>query len=103
MNLSILERLSVIHALPKEGDYATLKILTDLRMSLSFTEEEMKKWEIITNEQGGISWSEKAEEVEIPIGEKATDIIVAGFKKLDSEKKLQEDMVSAYEKFITTE
>ncbi len=103
MNLSILERLAVIHALPKEGDYATLKILTDLRMSLSFTEEEMKKWGIVTNEEGGIRWGENAEEVEIPIGEKATDLIVVAFKKLDSEKKLQEDMMSAYEKFITTE
>lgn len=101
MNLSILERLSVIHALPKEGDYATLKILTDLRMSLSFTEEEMKKWEILTDEEGRISWSEKAEEIEVPIGEKATDLIVVAFKKLDSDKKLTSDMMSAYEKFIT--
>jgi len=102
MNMSVLERLVALSILPKEGDYATLKILTSLRLSLSFTEEEMKAWEITTNpENGRTSWKEDAE-VEIPIGEKATDIIVDALKKLNHEKKLMAEGMSLYEKFIPT-
>jgi hypothetical protein len=102
MNLSVLERLVVLKVLPKEGDYATLKILTNLRMSLSFTEEEIKTWEIASDLlTGRTTW--KVEGVaEIPIGEKATDIVVASFKRLDKEKKLSVEDMSTYEKFILT-
>jgi len=102
MNLSILERIVLLKVLPKEGDYATLKILTNLRLSLSFTEEEIKKWGITSNpKEGSTSWSENGE-AEIPIGEKATDIIVSAFKKLNREKKLMPEMMGTYEKFIST-
>jgi len=102
MNLSVLERLVVLKVLPKEGDYATLKILTNLRLSLSFTEEEMKAWEVASDPSTGrTTW--KVEGVaDIPIGEKATDIIVAAFKKLDREKKLSVEDMGAYEKFVPT-
>jgi len=101
MNLSVLERLVILKALPVEGNYATLKILTNLRMSLSFTEEEMKAWEIVTNpETGQVTWQNNGE-ADIPIGEKATDIIVDAFKKLDGSNKLPVGSMSAYEKFIS--
>jgi len=92
----------LLTVLPKEGDYTTLKILTNLRLSLSFTEEEIKKWSMESDEAGRTTWDENAEDKDIPIGEKATDIIVAAFKKFDSEKKLVPDMLDTYEKFIST-
>jgi len=101
MNMSVLERLVALSILPKEGDYATLKILTNLRLSLSFTEEETKAWEITTGAEGRTSWREDAE-AEIPIGEKATDIIVDALKKLNRDKKLMAEGMSLYEKFIPT-
>jgi len=101
MNMSVLERLVALGILPKEGDYATLKILTNLRLSLSFTEEEIKAWKITTSPEGRTSWKD-AVEAEIPIGEKATDIIVDALKKLDREKKLPAEAMSLYEKFIPT-
>lgn len=102
MNLSVLDRLVLLTALPKEGDYASLKILMNLRMSLSFTEEEIKKWGITSDpETTATSWDDNAE-AEIPIGEKATDIIKGAFKKLDREQKLKPEMIDTYEKFIST-
>ena len=102
MNLSVLDRLMILTALPGEGDYASLKILMNLRMSLSFTEDEVKEFGLDTLEDGtGTKW-EKNGEVEIPIGEKATDIIVDAFKMLDKQKKLMPDMMGVYEKFIPT-
>jgi hypothetical protein len=102
MNLSVHERLMVLSALPQQGDYATLKILMNLRLSLSFTEEEVKEFGITSDlEARTTSWEENGE-AEIPIGEKATDIIVDAFKKLDREKKLAPEMIAPYEKFILT-
>jgi hypothetical protein len=100
MNLSVLERIVVLKVLPAEGDYATLKILTNLRMALSFTEEEIKAWDIRSDPSSNrTTW--KVEGVaDIPIGERATDIIVTALKKLDREKKLSVQDMSVYEKFI---
>lgn len=98
MNLSVLERLVLLSILPKEGDYATLRILQNLRMSLAFTEEETKEWGI-TTENNQTKWKMN-EETEIPIGEKATDIIVGAFKKMNKDKKLPEQALGTYEKFI---
>jgi hypothetical protein len=100
MNLSVLERIVVLKVLPAEGDYATLKILTNLRMALSFTEEEIKAWDIRSDPTNNrTTW--KVEGVaDIPIGERATDIIVTALKKLDREKKLSVQDMSVYEKFI---
>jgi hypothetical protein len=102
MNLSVLERLVLLKILPKEGDYATLKVLTNLRLSLSFSEDEMKDWGIVGDEATNrTSWRVDGK-TDIPIGEKATDIIVDALKRLNREKKLSVDDMTVYEKFIPT-
>jgi len=103
MNLSVLDRVIVLTILPKEGNFATLRILQDMRMALAFTEDELKKFNLEVNDETGQTTWEGDEEVEFPIGEKATDIVVQAFKNLDKNKKLQVDMMATYEKFITTE
>ena len=101
MELSVMERLMALGALPGEGDYATLKILNQLKLSLSFSEKEVADWGIVADmENNRTTWA-KDEVAEIPIGEKATDIIVAAFKKLDREKKLSIEDMGAYDKFIS--
>lgn len=42
MELTILERLKLLEALPPQGDLLTLKIIRKLRESLSFSEEELR-------------------------------------------------------------
>jgi hypothetical protein len=102
MNLSVLDRLVLLKILPKEGDYATLKVLTNLRLSLSFSEDEMKDWGITGDAATNrTSWQVDGK-ADIPIGEKATDIIVDALKKLNREKKLSFDDMTIYEKFIPT-
>ena len=103
MNLSVLERLVLLKILPKEADYASLKIITNLRLSLSFSEEETKTWGIKSDPQARTTkWNDDAGHADIPIGEKATDIIVEALKKLNREKKLTVDDMGVYEKFIPT-
>lgn len=100
MNLSILERLVLLKVLPKEGDYATLKILTTLRLTLSFSEDEMKAWGISGDPATGRTDWKVNGEADIPIGEKATDIVVDALKGLNREKKLPLEAMSVYDKFI---
>ena len=101
MNLTLLERLMVLSVLPKEGDHATLKVLQNLKMSLAPSEEEIRNWGI-TSEEGKTFWKENGV-ADIPIGEIASDIIVKTLRRLDKEKKLPEQAMSVYEKFIPTD
>ena len=103
MYLSVLERVIALSILPRQGDYAMLKIRNTLELSLAFTEEEIKAWGISSDpETGRTTWKDDVE-AEIPIGEKATDIIVDALKKLNRDKKLPVEAMSLYEKFITIE
>jgi len=100
MKLILLERLKILQILPAEGNFITLNIVQKLREALSPTEKEFKDFEIV-DKDGQISWNEKGrEEIEIEIGEKATDIIVEALKKLDEEGKLTAHHLSIYNKFV---
>ena len=91
MKLTVLERLILLRELPKEGNFATLRILRSLVSSLGLSEEEYKEFGV---KQDGerITWNNNGDvETEIEIGEKATDIIVETLKELDDNKKLTEE------------
>ena len=100
MKLNLFERFIALGILPKEGNFVTLKIIQNLKMSLAPSQEEITEFEI---KQDGVntSWNDKGkEDREIEIGEKATDIIIEALKKLDKEKKLTEQHYTIYEKFV---
>ena len=100
MKLNVLERITALGILPEVGNFATLKIVNDLKMSLGLTEAEFKEFEV--KQKGDqMMWNEKgAEEREIKIGEKATDILIEALRKLDEDKKLTNQHFSLFEKFI---
>jgi hypothetical protein len=100
MILKLLDRLLLLKALPKEGSYASLKIVQDLKLKFALSEEEFKEYEVKENDRS-IEWNpEKDLGKEILIGEKATDIIVMALKKRDRDGELTEQEIPVYEKFI---
>lgn len=100
MELQIGERLTLLDILPQEGDYTTLKIIRELRETLSFNEEEHKAYNF-RQEDSKILWeNDKGETRDISIGEKATDIITDAFKKLNKNKKLRNEHLKLYEQFV---
>ena len=100
MNLQVGERLVLLSLLPKEGDFTTLKIIRELREGLSFSEEEHKTYNF-KQEGDLVFWdTEKDTPKDVPIGEKATDIIVDALKKLNEAKKLRDEHFNLYEKFV---
>jgi hypothetical protein len=102
MLLNVSERLVLISILPKESDYTTIKIVQNLKEDLSFTEEEHELLKFYNTEDGMVHWnSENDIPKEIPIGEKATDIIASSLRNINATKKLREDHISLYEKFYS--
>lgn len=96
-----MERLMILNILPAEGSFLTLRILNELRMSLSFKEDEIKNFNIVQKETG-ITWDTKQKDsvVEIEIGDKAESIIKEALEKVDKEKKAIPNLLSSYEKFV---
>lgn len=97
--LSVLDRIIILKILPKEGDFTTLKILQQLKLSIGFSEAEHKQAGFQPQDGGMLTWKEFI--TIINIGEKATVIIKEQLRELDKAKKLDETMIPLYEKFCT--
>jgi hypothetical protein len=102
MELKVLERIILLGILPKEANYVTLKIINDLKAELSFSEIELKDFEI-KEKDGNVSWNPRKEKLKnIEFGEKANEVVCEALKKLDETKKINSENVSLYEKFVLT-
>ena len=99
MILSVGDRIILGGIIPQQGDFTTLKIVRNMRDDLSFSEEEHKKLKF-RQEAEMTYWEDGLEDKEINFGEKATDIIVDAFKKLNSQKTLRIEHMELYEKFV---
>jgi len=100
MKLNIQERIALLQILPAEGDIVTLRVLGDMQKAIGFSEETIKKYDIVTKDQR-VTWNTKGvEETEIELGEKASEIIKEALLKLDKEKKLNGSQITIYEKFV---
>ena len=100
MELSVMERLVLLGILPKEGNFLTIKLVRQLRESLSFSEEENKAYSF-KQEGDQIAWNTTTDQnKEIKIGEKMTDMVADVLKKMDKDKALKDDHYTLYEKFV---
>ena len=102
MKLSVADRLIILSVLPQEGDITTLKILRQLKTDLSFSEEEHKLLKFRQEEDKLFFEENIVTDKEIELGEKATDIIANAFKELNNRKRLREEHIPLYEKFVET-
>ena len=100
MKLTVKERVVLANILPEQGDITSLKQVRVLREALSFTDKENKEFEVIV-EGPMIKWNdEKIRLVEIPITEMMTKIIARKLRDLNKTKKLRDDMISLWDKFV---
>lgn len=91
----------LLNILPREGTIMTIKIVRELREALSFSEAEHKSLNFQKLEDGGMQWDEKAiGDKEVPVGPRAHALIVETLERLDKEKKLTEDSLSVWDKFV---
>ncbi len=102
MKLTVLERVTLLQVLPEANNYMTMKIVGDLRNELSLDEAEMKKLKVV-QDGDQFQWDDKIDNKnpkDVPIGLKATEVIVDALKELDKQKKLEQRHMSLYEKFV---
>jgi hypothetical protein len=103
-----MERYSLLCILPAREEISVLRIVHDLRLALSPSEEEFKEFGCIDEGQGRVSFDPKdecgkkarEEEREIEIREKATDICVKALREASKAKTLDERLLTVWDKFI---
>ena len=102
MKLTIIERIQLQGLLPNEGDIITLRIVNDLKKELSFSEEEIKSGEIMSDpETNQVRWNpEKDTNKNVKLGDAALGLITDALKKLDKEKKLTAAHIPLWDKFV---
>ena len=98
MKLNILERIMVLGVLPKQSDFVSMKIITDLQAVVGFSQNELDKSNIKAHEDGSIAW-EKDFEKEVKITKRAGEIIIKGLKDLSEKGQVSIQHLSIYEKF----
>ena len=102
MELTVLERLVLLQLLPKEGNFATLKLVRKAREDLSFDDLENKRLNFV-QDGDQVRWNmteDKGIRKDITIGETMTNTVVEELKKLSDSGKLREDHFTLYEKFV---
>ena len=118
IGLNLMDRLVVINLLPEENNYATLKLIRDLKSNLGITDDEFKEFNL---KQGGETFVDDAgNEIVVPEGQmmwnavagvpkdfeirrKARKLIVGELEKLDKDGKLTSNHFNVYEKFVEPE
>lgn len=99
MELDVQERLVLLQILPREGDLTTLRIVSDLRAALSFSEEEHKYHNF--RQEGDVSlWEHNEKTKKVEVGPKALQIIRERIEYLSKEKKLHIDFLAVCERFL---
>lgn len=102
MKLNLHDRLIFLSLLPREENFSTMRIIRKVSKDLGITDEEYKEYEVKQLENGKISFDpvKGQEEKEFEIGEVAIHLIKTALEKLDKEKKLVQEHLSIYEKFV---
>ena len=103
MKLNLLERVTLISILPAEANFVDLRIVNELKQVCSFSEADMKKYEITIDEENDrINWDpDRAEDLkDIDVGPRALEIITKALTKLNDEEKLTDQHFTLYEKFV---
>ena len=102
--LNLSERLTLLNLIPKENNFAILRIIRKFTKDLGITDAEHKEFDIV-QEGEKISWNvdRGLKEKDFEIGEIANQLIVTALEKLDNEKKLEQVHFTVYEKFIKSE
>jgi hypothetical protein len=102
MKLSVGERVRLLGILPEKGNILTLKIVQSLHADLSFSEKELKDWEITATEDR-IQWNQKAKEKEIEVGDTAKEVVATTLKSLDEKDELAVPDIALWDKFVGDE
>lgn len=99
MEFNTSNRLWLLNFLPESGNLADYKILRDLKMKLSFSEEEVSALKL-RNEENAVRWEAEGDiPKEIEIGDRAKEIITDSLKKVAKTGPVNAQNVQLFEMF----
>lgn len=98
MKLNVLDRLSLINILPREGNFLTLTIAKDITKKVGILQDEAKEIGIVFGEKN-VSWKPDAPEKDVEFSDSELGVIKKQLKKLDTEGKLTMELLETYNKF----
>jgi hypothetical protein len=101
LNLSVHDRVVILSLLPSEADFTTIRIVSDLKKELSFSEEEHEQLKFKPGGDGGTTWNPEAViSKSVIFGDKAQEIIRQALGRLNDDNKATEDYLNVYELFM---
>jgi len=88
MKLTVAERLCISELFPAEGNIISMTLTKDISEKVSITQEEIKDFEIISDETG-IRWNAKKQrDIDVEFTELELNLLKDQVKKFDEEKKI---------------
>ena len=97
--MKIIDRILIESILPHEGNYTDLIVIKDIKSKVSLTQDEIIKYEVKSLENGTIEWKNEGYDEEIKFSELEKSIIKKALEKLNSENKLNFQLLNIYELF----
>lgn len=99
MKLTILDCISLLNILPKEGNIVDLIQVKGIAKAIEITAKEATEIEL-KQDGNNLSWNlKKAKDKEFKPSVEQILIIKGIFSKLDAEKKMRIELLDLYEKF----
>lgn len=100
IKLNIKERLNLGNLFPNEDSYSNLIIRKDLIERVELKQDEVERLKI-KSQNGQITWDASQEaEIQITLTNPEKVYISEILKKLDSEKKLNSELIDIYGKIV---
>ena len=103
MDFTILERMSLIGALPVQENFLTLQIINSIKEKMLPTDEEIKNLNIHDTLDGMTRWDEKASAgyiSELPFSEAEEAYVAEILKGLNEKRELHAGLFTLYDKFV---
>lgn len=100
VNLSMLERIILQNALPREGKFTDLIIKKGFLKKIAITTEDIEAHTIVTQDNGNITWDDKncKEGFDIEVVVNEVIYLSKWLDTLSEQEKLPEDLFDFYEK-----
>lgn len=102
-SLNASKRFELMSILPKEHNYITIRLITDLKKELELSSKDLKFIEAQPAPNGGIAWNvKKGEELikEVSVDDFLIGVINEELKKLEKAQKITIPVADLYEMFV---
>ena len=100
IELTVAERLGLLALLPREGSLTTVRIVQQLRLELSFSEEEHAALQFQADADDMLRWNPEADLLKtVSFGAKAMQIVQDKLAELSKSGKLRVEHLSLCDKF----